>query len=354
MAGEEFEVTTPLLENILNQAEALRAVSAHQFGEGHPALENAAAFLKSKKRVVLSGMGASYFGCIPFQYLLARRGIDVKCVETAELLYFLPRSFDENTALALVSRSGESIEVTKLLASIDTPTLGMVNVAESTLAKQANHFLCLNSPADQLVAIQTYTATLAVFALLDAEIGGELHQARVDLQETIKILDALIPKWVEAREGWKPFLDDAKPLYLLGRGASLGAVSEGVLLMHETAKAAAVGMSVPQFRHGPVEVVDADFRAIVIGTQPETAELDAALANDVMKMGGQVRWLGPEVKGRKAPALCEWPLELPARFQSIVETIPLQIAAYTKAELNGIRPGDFRWAPAITSSEAGF
>lgn len=286
--------------------------------------------------------------------MLASRGFKVTCTETAELLYFLPSSFGQDTSVVLVSRSGESIEVIKLLAAIQAPTLGIVNVEKSTLRTRANRFISLHSPADQLVAIQTYTATLAVFALLHAEIAGELQQAKLDLEKTIEILEENLPRWVEARHDLRPFLDGPTPLYLLGRGPALGAVSEGVLLMHETAKAPTVGMSVPQFRHGPVEVVDANFRAIVIGTQPETAELDSALANDVIAMGGQLRWLGPEVKGAKAAPLFAWPTELPLRFKSIVETIPLQISAYTKAELRGIRPGDFRWAPAITSSETGF
>jgi glucosamine--fructose-6-phosphate aminotransferase (isomerizing) len=354
MAGKEFEVTTPLLENILNQAEALRSVSTYQFSAGHAALESAAEFLKHKKKIVLSGMGASYFACIPFQYQLARRGFDVKCIEAGELLHFLPKTFDSDTAAVLVSRSGESIELIKLLRCLDAPTLGIVNVAHSTLGKQANHFLCLHSPADQFVAIQTYIATLALFALLDAEMNGELHHAKLELKATIEVLERIIPRWVGVRNEWRGFLDGPSPLYILGRGASLGAVSEGVLLMHETSKCPAVGMSAAQFRHGPVEVVDADFKAIVMGTQPQTAELDAALASDIVKMGGQVRWLGPATDGNKAEALCDWPSEVPARFHSIVETIPFQIAAYTKAELCGIRPGDFRWAPLVTSSESGF
>jgi hypothetical protein len=60
-------VSTPLQENILDQAEALQGVSAHQFGAGREALEQAAAILRSKRQIVLSAMGASYFGCIPFQ-----------------------------------------------------------------------------------------------------------------------------------------------------------------------------------------------------------------------------------------------------------------------------------------------
>jgi len=320
-------------------------------------LEQAAAFLKSRKKIVLSGMGASYFACLPLQHFLSGSGFDAACKETAELLYFEASSVTEDTAAILVSRSGESIEVTKLLArfeGVGVPVLGVVNVPGSSLALGATHCIEIRSPADQLVAIQTYIATLAVFAMLHAAVIGELDQARVELEQTIEVLEASIPEWVKAREEWYPFLEGNSPLYVLGRGPALAAVSEGVLLMHETAKFPAVGMSVPQFRHGPVEVVDSAFRTIIIGTQPETVDLDSSLADDIIGMGGLACWLGPERPSCKAKSLCSWPAHVPKRFAPIVETIPLQIAAYTKAEIRGLRPGDFRWATAITSSEAGF
>lgn len=347
-------MTTPLLENILHQPEALKQVAEYHFGQGRAAIEQAAALLRSRKKVVLSGMGASYFACIPFQYMLAAAGLQSTCIESAELLYFQPGLLDEDTVLVLVSRSGESVEVTKLLAFETTPVLGIMNVADSTLHRRATHAVLLNSPADQLVAIQTYISTVAVFALISAALSGELEQAEHDLERTIQVLRASIPEWVNSREAWHSFLETNAPVYLLGRGSSLGAVAEGVLLMHETAKSPAVGMSVPQFRHGPVEVVDEHFRGIVMGTQRETLELDLALANDLVGMKSQVRWLGGVAEGLQASPLCSWPQETPARFSGILEIIPLQILAYTKAEIRGVRPGDFRWAPAITSTETGF
>ncbi len=347
-------MSTPLLENILNQAQALRQVAHYHFGEGRPAIEQAAALLRSRKKVVLSGMGASYFACIPLAQKLIESGLQVACIESAELLYFQRSLLDSETVLILVSRSGESIEVTKLLDGINTPVIGVVNVQESTLQRRASHSIVLNSPADQLVAIQTYSSTLAVFALIHAALKGELEQAKSDLEQTIELLKVNISKWLESRGEWHSFLENSSPVYLLGRGPAMGAVLEGVLLMHETAKSPAVGMSVPQFRHGPVEVVDDAFRGIVLGTQPETVALDSALANDVVGMKGHVRWLGPEVQGLQARPLCSWPEAVPARFVAVVETIPLQILAYTKAEIRGVRPGDFRWAPAVTSTEAGF
>lgn len=350
-------MSTPLLENILNQPEALRLVAKHQFGPGLDALVEASQLLASRKQVLLSGMGASHFACAPFSYGLARRKRAVTSVETSELLYFWPFLADNETAAVLVSRSGESVEVVRLLSRLKqsgAAVVGIVNVADSTLGTEASPAIVMNSPADQLVAIQTYTAAVVVLPLLEAAMFGELEQAKADLEKAIELLSTLIPECVEASEQWGEFLEGEQPIYILGRGAALAAVSEGVLLMHEVAKSPAVGMSVAQFRHGPVEVTDSRFRGIVIGTQSETAQLDAALAKDLGRMGGQVRWIGPEPKGSDTPSLIRWPEDMPGRFASALETIPLQLAAYRKAELRGITPGDFRWAPAITVSEAGF
>jgi glucosamine--fructose-6-phosphate aminotransferase (isomerizing) len=350
-------MTTPLLENILNQPAALRAVGAHHIGAGRDSLERASALFRSSKRVVLSGMGASFFACIPFSYRLSLRGCCVIAVETSELLHFLEPQIDRDTVVVLVSRSGESVEVTMLLQRLQerkATVIGVVNVPESTLSTKANQAIVMGSPPDQLVAIQTYTATLATFVLLDAAIAGQLDVATAELEKTANVLSRWIPECVAARETWSGFLGSSAPLYLLGRGPASGSVAEGVLLMHEVAKSSAVGMTVAQFRHGPVEVVNGNFRAVIFGTQRQTAALDAALANDLVGMGARVRWIGPDAPGTDTIPLCPWPSGLPERFIPIAEIIPLQLAAYKKAELLGIRPGDFRWAPAITTSEAGF
>ncbi|MDQ2844471.1 MAG: SIS domain-containing protein [Acidobacteriota bacterium] len=350
-------MSTPLLENILNQPKAFQQVADYQLGAGRPALARAADLLRSKKRIVLSGMGASHFACLPFQYLLAGLGLHAIAVEAAELLYFLPSLIDRDTVVVLVSRSGESVEITKLLPLLNhraASVLGVANIPDSKLIASADEALLLNSPPDQMVAIQTYTGTVVLFSLLAAALSNELHLGEAALRASIEILARWIPECVTASEEWRPFLEIDSPLYLLGRGAALGTVAEGVLLMHETAKTPAIGMSAAQFRHGPVEVTDGNFRGIVIGTQPATAQLDVALARDLKRMGGHVRWIGPAVPGFDLLPLVAWPTELPHRFAPIAEIVPLQLAAYLQAEVNGVRPGDFRWAPLVTTTEAGF
>ena len=350
-------MSTPLFENILAQPDALQSVLDAHSSEGFSSLKRSAGVLRNSRKIILTGMGASLFACGPLRYMLSSRGVTTSVAESAELLHFLPAIFDAETSVVLVSRSGESIEVIKLLDILEgrgSRTVGVANVPDTTLPSRTTESILLRSPADQLVAIQTYVATLATLLLLGAAYLGELESATSELQTAITLLRAYIPECVEASQHWKDFISWNSPLYLLGRGPSLASVEEGVLLMHETAKSPAVGMSIAQFRHGPVEAADEDMRAVLVGTQSLTVSHDRQLAADLKQMGADVRWIGPLDNNSEIKALASWPARVPALFQPVFEVTPLQLLAYRTAEARGITPGDFRWAPTITSSESGF
>lgn len=351
-------MTVPLVDNILAQPEAIRTVTGHHFGEGKRALLEAAAVLRSSKRVVLSGMGASLSACIPLSYDLASHGIFAPVIETSELLYSFAPAIDEHTTLLLVSRSGESVEATKLLSILrdrKATVIGVTNVPGSTLAEQATRAVLINSPADQLVAIQTYAGTVTALLLLGAAFSNGLDtNLRSELDGTVNALSIWIPQCFESSQHWSSFFDQHSPLYLLGRGASLGSVTAGALLFHEVAKAPAIGMGAATFRHGPVEVVNEGFRSILFASNARTENLDASLAEDLAAIKGDVRWIGPEPGGRDVAQLCSWPANIPDRFAPVLEIVPIQIGAYRLAESRGVVPGEFRYAPAITLSETGF
>lgn len=341
---------TPLLENILQQSIALENARKFHTGEGRSALLAAAEALRARKRVVLAGMGASLFAGAGFASWNA--------AEASELLYASDAEIDRDDALILISRSGESVEITKLLKYAlerDIFTLGVTNVPGSTLANQASQAILTASPPDQFAAIQTYIATVATLVLLESALCHQFGAAIDELAQTVETLARWLPAVVDSRLTWDEFLKNSgKPVYLLGRGSNLASVSEGVLLMHEIGKEPMLGMSVAQFRHGPVEVVDSKFRAVVLGTEWQTTNLDRSLTKDIKAMGGDARWLGPPSRDSGVSLLCPWPENAPARFLRIFEIVPLQCLAYRTAELKGLTPGEFRWAPQVTLSESGF
>jgi glutamine---fructose-6-phosphate transaminase (isomerizing) len=347
-------VSTPLLENILAQPSALQIVADHQLGPGLTALRRCAELLKSSKRIVLTGMGASLFACGPMRYVLAGRGIDVCVVETAELLYFLDALAGPGTVLVLVSRSGESVETVKLLDHVHCPTIGVTNVPDTTLAIRTTEHILVNSPSDQLVAAQTYVATVATLLLLAGVYLDEVNSVKAELETTIRLFPGWVDDTISASQNWQSFIDLTSSLYILGRGPGLASVDEGVLLMHEVAKTPTAGMSVAQFRHGFVEAADKNIRAVIIGTQPVTLQLDRQFAGDLRRMGAAVSWIGPLLAPEGVNTFGNWRDNVPARFASLFEVVPLQLLAYRTAESRGLVPGLFRWASTVTGSEAGF
>jgi glucosamine--fructose-6-phosphate aminotransferase (isomerizing) len=260
----------------------------------------------------------------------------------------------------VISRSGGSIEpvlVAEKMHQVGMTVIGVTNVPGSSLEQLANLTLPIGSQADKLIAVQTYTGTVLTLLLLAEEVlageSGKLSDACV---AALPALSAHIDECLRESDSWQDLLMES-PLYLLGRGPALASVYEGALLLHETAKTAAVGMSSGQFRHGPAEVISGDFRAVVFGTPPMTRALDRALADDLFRLGAKVRWIGPPAEVTEsrdhAPSLVPWP-ELAPVLAPLFEIVPLQVAAYRLALWRGITPGDFRFVTEVTSSESGF
>jgi len=349
----------PMLENIFRQPESLRMLLDFHMGEGNARLRDCAEQMrKAEGRLIFTGMGASLFAAMPAVARLIEQGFAAQVVESAELLHYGGAGLRRSDVAILISRSGGSVEVLRLvekMRAVGVKIIGLTNVSGSKLDRLADGALSIGSQADQLIAVQTYTGTvLALLLLAEQVIAGGAAELAEACATALAKLPAFIDECCEASESWRDWLDSPAPPYLLGRGPALASVYEGALLLHETAKASAVSISCGQFRHGPVEAVSGDFRAVVFGTPERTRALDRSLADDLARMGAKIRWIGPAgPDSNHAPSLIPWP-NVPPILAAIFEIVPLQFAAYRLALWRGIVPGDFRYASEITAVESGF
>ncbi len=368
MARAETRMThAPMLDDILGQGDSLRGLLAYHSSDGLLALEAIGqALRRCTGRILISGMGASFFAALPAAQALETQGHHVLFAEASELLHYggggtgSEGSWRAGDLALLISRSGGSIETLELarrLTAAGVPFVAVTNVPGSPLTRAAQHTLHIHSQPDQLIAVQTYTGTLLAL-LLAAEQAAALPTPTL-ADQTLAALPALeqhIARSLDQSGHWQQFFLGAGPLYLLGRGGALATLNEGALLLHETAKVPAVAMSSGQFRHGPVEVVSPDFRAIIVGTPAPTRSLDWQLALDLRAMRADVCWLGPAIPGdtRPMPSLVPWPADIPPALSPLFDIVPLQAAAFQTALWRNIRPGDFRYASEITDKETGF
>jgi glucosamine--fructose-6-phosphate aminotransferase (isomerizing) len=345
---------TPRLQNdILSQPESLLRVLRHQTGTGRAALVEAGAALRSARRVVITGMGASMYAGIPLEYQLCALGINAMVVESGELLHYRLGAC-ENSAVVMVSRSGESVEIAMLLEKIrgKCVTVGVSNEPHSRLALRVDHSIQVSSLADEMVAIQTYTGTVLTLHLLAGAVAGTLDVAAAEAEASIDALRPFIAGG-QALEHWDTFLHCAPPVCNLGRGPSCGSAFEASLLFNETAKVPAMGMPAASFRHGPVEQVNDKFVGFVFAPLGPTRAINLALARDLVRFGGQVRVVGPAGDDTAGLALCEVPPVSDA-LAPLVEIVPVQFAALRLAQLRGLKVGHFFYTPQVTVDESAF
>ncbi len=348
----------PMLSNILGQPASLEGILHRHDGATPGDLRNCTHVLQQcTGRIVIAGMGASFFAALPAAQALEFAGRQVLHADASELLHFGHGSWRRDDVAILISRSGASIETLELGAHLTReglPFIAVTNVPGSPITAKAEATLTVGATPDEMVAVQTYTGTLLTLLLLAEQVIA--NHATMLVDQSLASLPALtrhIHDSLEASESWHDFFSGPDPLYLLGRGSALASLSEGALLFHETAKASAIALSSGQFRHGPVEVVSPTFRAIVLGSPAATRSLDWQLAQDLRSMGANVRWLGPADEA-SLERLTPWPANIPAALLPLFDIIPLQIAAYRLALWRGLRPGSFRYAPEITDRETGF
>lgn len=343
-----------LLQDIQAQPQSLAQVLLHQSGPGRDALLRAAVLLSSGKRVIITAIGASMAAAVPLEYSLSAHGIATFLIEAGELLHYRQQVCLDSVVL-IVSRSGASVEITKLLNILKgrAQIIGVSNDPASLLGREADVSIHIGSLPDEMVAIQSYTGTVLTLHLLgEAVVKGTLADDP-EVHHALAEIPSLIAGEVETMSKWDEFLKLGSPVYLLGRGPSVGSVAEGALLFHETAKAPAVGMLAASFRHGPVELVDKKFTGVVFAPAGRTRNLNLALARDISRFGGCVRVIGPAGADADGLGLCPIP-EVAERLAPLLEVIPLQCAALRLAQLRGLNIGTFRYTPQVTRDEASF
>jgi glucosamine--fructose-6-phosphate aminotransferase (isomerizing) len=344
-----------LLTDIQNQERSLIKVLAAQIGGGRAALTEAARMLRSAQRIVITGIGASLHSAIPLYYELAGRGMNCSIIESAELLHYQTRVC-EGAAVVLVSRSGESIEIVKLLERLKVTAesvIAICNEPASTLAKQASVAVIVGSLPDEIVAVQSYTGTVAAALLLAGEVVGEFEKVRAEIADCLPQISVLIAAQLEMVGGWDDFYRVGSPIYFLGRGPSYASALEGALLVGETAKEPAVGLAAGNFRHGPVEIVDGNFRAVVFAQRGATRALNIALAKQLVGFGARVRVIGQAGEDATGLSVIASP-EVAERIAPLVDIVPVQLAALRLAFVKGLEIGKFRHTGQVTRDEVAF
>ena len=345
----------PFIAEIAGQPDALRRAAAAAIRQ--EAQLSRAAAVATRGTLLFAGMGSSYDGCYPAVSDLAAAGMPALMLDAAELLHFRLAVLTSEDLLVLVSQSGESAETVAVAQALRStrqpPTIvSITNGIGNSLSELADIALDTDAGPETGPSTMTFAASLVLLGALARSISG-VSGAGASIAGSAELAAASVERLVQ-QEDLPPRLaawhGGRTTTVILGRGAARAAAEMGALTLKEAVGIGVESLQAAQFRHGPVELAGPDLAAIVIATEPETAELDLGLAADLYGLGAAVLVISAadaELSGVETIAIGA----LDRLLAPAASIVPVQLLAWTLATAHGRTPGTYVHAAKVTTRE---
>jgi glutamine---fructose-6-phosphate transaminase (isomerizing) len=300
------------------------------------------------ERVLIVACGTSnYAGMVGKYYLEILAKVPVETDIASEFRYRQP-VIAPGTLAVVVSQSGETADtlaVLRQLKAMKIPTLSVCNVKNSTIDREADAHLYLNSGTEVGVAsTKAFTATITLMNLLALQIAksrGVLSHndekkyvnallAAPAQMETVLACDKFFAEAANVLKNYKGFL-------YMGRGVSYPIALEGALKLKELAYMHAEGYAAGEMKHGPLALIDKRMAVVMLAPSDNLYEKTLSNLEEAKARGGVIIALGT-VGNEKLRTLSESYLTLPRAewtVNPLLEAVPLQLLAYHVASALG-------------------
>ena len=305
--------------------------------------------LAAVSKVTIVACGTSYLAGMVARYWFERvAGINVE-IDIASEFRYRGASMPEGGLAVFVSQSGETADTLAALRYArdhGNHTLAVVNVAESSMAREADALLQTHAgPEIGVASTKAFTCqlvTLACLVIAMARARGTIdHEVEAHLSAAIAEVPARAAEVLNHDELLRELaheLAEARDILYIGRAASYPIALEGALKLKEISYIHAEGFAAGELKHGPIALIDEDVPVIVIAPSDDVFEKTASTMEEVIARGARVVFLSDEAGigrlGDMAAATIQLPTVDPV-VAPILYAIPVQLLAYHVAVIKG-------------------
>jgi len=305
--------------------------------------------LRAIKRVTVSACGSAFYaGLVGRWWLETVAKIPTDADVASEYRYRNPPIEPGNLGL-LVSQSGETADTLAALRYLrgeGSPVLSVVNVAESSIARESDAVLdTVAGPEIGVASTKAFTAQLAVlacFALAAGRARGSLS-ADQEAAATAALLEvpgraAEVLDHDQHIQRLAHRVAEARDVLYLGRGACFPIAMEGALKLKEISYIHAEGYAAGEMKHGPIALIDRNVPVIAIAPSGPLFEKTASNLQEAAARGGQLIVFSDAEGAAKLKGISVETVVLPTVdpfVAPILYAIPVQLLAYHVAVLKG-------------------
>ena len=304
--------------------------------------------LAKLERIQLIACGTSYYAANVAKYWLESIArIPVEIDIASEYRYRSPIVVPKALTI-VISQSGETADTLAVLRYVKQthPVLAIVNVPESSIAREANAVLYTYAGPEIGVAstkaFTTQLATLACFTIALAQARGAIDETQknnlcsllLDTPKQMMEILALDPQIHALANN----IMHAKDMLYIGRGTNFAIGMEGALKMKEISYIHAEAYAAGELKHGPIALIDEDMPVVVLAPSDALFEKTASNLQEASARGGRIILIsdaqGIANMGDIATASIKLP-DADAFTAPLLYTLPVQMLAYHTAVLKG-------------------
>ena len=304
---------------------------------------------KNINRITLVACGTAFLACNVAKYWfekIARISIDLDVA--SEFRYREP-PVEKNNLAIFVSQSGETADTLAALRYCNKnkmKTLGIVNVDESTIAREASMSMQIHAgPEIGVASTKAFSCQLSILYFLVIKAAKEKgiidNNKEAELVKSILQLPSIIVDALSLESEIKlaaQELSKASNAIFLGRGAMYPLALEGALKLKEISYIHAEGYASGELKHGPIALVDENMPVIVLAPKDELFDKTVSNMHEVMARGGKVLLI-TDTEGASEAQEGTWKTIIMPKISNdlapILYSIPAQLLAYHTAVSKG-------------------
>jgi len=304
---------------------------------------------KNINRITLVACGTAFLACNVAKYWfekIARISIDLDVA--SEFRYREP-PVEKNNLAIFVSQSGETADTLAALRYCNKnkmKTLGIVNVDESTIAREASMSMQIHAgPEIGVASTKAFSCQLSILYFLVIKAAKEKdiidNNQEAELVKSILQLPSIIVDALSLESEIKlaaQELSKASNAIFLGRGAMYPLALEGALKLKEISYIHAEGYASGELKHWPIALVDENMPVIVLAPKDELFDKTVSNMHEVMARGGKVLLI-TDTEGASEAQEGTWKTIIMPKIANdlapILYSIPVQLLAYHTAVSKG-------------------
>lgn len=305
-------------------------------------------FYDSFDRIHIIACGSAYHvGCVAKYTIESLARIPVETDIASEFRYRSP-ILSERDLVIIISQSGEtadSLAALREAKALGAPTLAIVNVVGSSIAREADRVIyTVAGPEIAVATTKAYSCQLLVMDLLALDLA--VHHKKISEEKLQELLGELktLPRKMEDilkqkdcyKEMARHFLNK-KNMFFVGRGVDYAACLESSLKLKEVSYLHSEAYAAGELKHGTISLIEEGTPVIGIATQPELMEKTRSNLLEVKTRGADVFTLimedmeGFEDVGEVITIPAIHPL-----WATSLSVLPMQLLAYYESTLRGL------------------